>query len=167
MDSSTAATTRTDHPECQAGPQGVVITSPTGSEAAKSSRGTPTDSDAPQGSVAKPVGKIKGPEEIRRLRKGDLNLWNPELEVEADLEHIVTQINQRAERVVVPKYGIPVPTGSNAYDTTETLFSHIEEIIAEQTLLSKQISSLLTYWTISTWFADAFLRQSSKPTASS
>ena len=208
MDSSAAATTRTDQSRCQADTQGVLMTSPTGSEAAKSSRGTPTDSDAPQGSgapwidpnlgptattekvsmnaistagalpettkvrtlipepttsatgcslpsVAKPVVKIKGAAEIGRTPKDNLAEWNPELAVEAGLEHTVTKINRRAERVVAPMRGMPLPTGVNSYDTTEALFSHIEETIAEQTLLSKQISALLAYWAISTWFADA------------
>jgi len=108
-------------------------------------------------SVAKPVVKIKGPAEIGRTPEDNLAEWNPELAVEAGLEHTVTKINQRAERVVAPMRGISLPTGVNSYHTTEALFSHIEETIAEQTLLSKQISALLAYWAISTWFADAYL----------
>ena len=56
-------------------------------------------------SVAKPVVKIKGTAETGRTPKGNLTEWNPELEVEAGLEHTVTKIYQRAERVVEPMWG--------------------------------------------------------------
>ena len=54
-----------------------------------------------------------------------------------------------------PLKATPVPTGSARYGTVSELFGRLQEAIAEQALVQEQTSALLTYWTMSTWFADA------------
>ena len=47
------------------------------------------------------------------------------------------------------------PSAPHAYGTTEELFSRIQTTIAQQALVTERASSLLAFWSLSTWFADA------------
>jgi hypothetical protein len=104
-------------------------------------------------SVAKPVVKIKGIQEIVRT-KTNITSWKPPFEVEEGSEDSIKEIIQRADWVRAPWCAIPVPTGSARYGTTEELVMRLQEAIAAQALLPGETSLLLVYWTISTWFAD-------------
>jgi hypothetical protein len=48
-----------------------------------------------------------------------------------------------------------LPTGPERYGTTGELFSQISTTIVKQTCLSNQVSAVLTYWAISTWFLES------------
>jgi hypothetical protein len=108
-----------------------------------------------QSSVAKQVRKFVCIEEPVRTSKNNLTSWKPPFEVEVGCESSLEQIIQRAEFVRVPSQATPVPNGSAPYGNTAELFSHLQDAIAEQALVSQETSALLTYWTICTWFPDS------------
>ena len=107
-----------------------------------------------QSSVTMQVLKVTCFEEPVRTSKNNLSSWKPLFEVDHGFEGSLKEIVQRAEFVRAPSQATPVPTGSARYGTTAELFSRLQEAIAEQASLPEQTSALLTYWTISTWFAD-------------
>jgi hypothetical protein len=75
--------------------------------------------------------------------------------VEVGCEASFVQIIKRADTVRNPLQATPVPTGSARYGTAAELFGLLQEVMAELTLVPEQTSALLTFWTMSTWFADA------------
>ena len=105
--------------------------------------------------AAKQVLKVKCIEEPVRTGKNNLSSWKPPFEVDRGSEASLNEIIQRAEFVRVPSQATPVPNGSAPYGTAAELFSHLQDVIAEQALVSQETSALLTYWTMSSWFADA------------
>ncbi len=107
-----------------------------------------------QSSVAKQVLKFQCIEEPVRSSKNNLTSWKPPFEVEEGREASLEQIIKRAESVRAPLQATPVPTGSARYGTTAELFGRLQQAIAKQAFLLEQTSALLSYWTISTWFAD-------------
>jgi hypothetical protein len=107
----------------------------------------------PEPVVAKPVVKIIGIQEIVRSKTG-ITSWKPPFEAAEGSESGIQAIVERAESVRSPLDATPVPTGTTPYGTTDELFTRLQEAIAAQTFLPTQTSSLLTYWTISTWFSD-------------
>jgi hypothetical protein len=105
--------------------------------------------------VGKPIQWIKGGAELARTSRTQFTSWTPEVAVEAGHESTLQAILQRAEWVCLPLCGTPLPNGWDHYGTTEQFFTRIRETIVEQALLSEQASSLLAYWSLSTWFPDA------------
>jgi hypothetical protein len=110
---------------------------------------------ASQSSVAKQVMKVKCIEEPVRTGKNNLSSWKPPFDVAPGSEGSLREIIQRAEFVRSPSQATPVPTGSARFGTTAELFGRLQEAIAEQAFLPEYTSALLTYWAVSTWFADA------------
>ena len=107
----------------------------------------------PEPVVAKPMVKIIGIQEIVRSKTG-ITSWKPPFEAAEGSESSIQAIVERAESVRSPLNATPVPTGTTPYGTTDELVTRLQEAIAAQTFLPIQTSSLLTYWTISTWFSD-------------
>lgn len=106
-------------------------------------------------SVAKSARRIKGGAELGRRNRTDLSYWNPEVEVEEGHESSLERITQRAEWVTRPSCAAPLPDGWQLpLGTTEQFFRSIQETIAEHALLSKRASSLLAFFSLSSWFAD-------------
>ena len=134
------------------GPEAPAQASNTATPAAASTNSVNSQA---QSSVAKQVRKVECIEEPVRTSKNNLTSWKPPFEVEEGCEASLEEIIQRADTVRAPLQATPVPTGSARYGTTAELFGRLQEAIAEQALVPEQTSALLTYWTISTWFADA------------
>jgi hypothetical protein len=134
------------------GPEAPAPASNTPTPAAAS---TNSVNNLAQSSVAKQVRKFVCIEEPVRTRKNNLTSWKPPFEVEEGCEASLEQIIQRADTVRDPLQATPVPTGSARYGTTAELFGRLQQAIAEQALVPEQTSALLTYWTMSSWFADA------------
>lgn len=134
------------------GPEAPAPASNTPTPAAASTNSGNSDA---QSSAAKHVRKFQCIEEPIRTGKNNLSSWKPPFEVESGFEESLKEIIQRAEFVRTPSQATPVPTGSARYGTTAELFGRLQEAIAEQALVPEQTSALLTYWTISSWFADA------------
>jgi hypothetical protein len=107
-----------------------------------------------QSSAAKQVLKVLCIEEPVRSSKNNLTSWKPPFEVEEGSEASLNEIIRRADFVRAPSQATPVPTGSARYGSTAELFGRLQNAIAEQALLPEETSALLTYWTVSTWFAD-------------
>jgi hypothetical protein len=105
--------------------------------------------------AASQVLKVKCIEEPVRTVKNNLCSWKPPFEVDRGSEASLKEIIQRADFVRVPSQATPVPNGSAPYGTTAELFSHLQDAIGKQALVSQQTSALLTYWTICTWFPDS------------
>jgi hypothetical protein len=105
--------------------------------------------------VAKEALRVKCIEEPVRTVENNLSSWKPPFEVEQGFEGSLKAIIQRADTVRDPLQATPVPTGSARYGTAAELFGRLQEAIAEQALVQEQTSALLTYWTMSTWLADA------------
>ena len=106
--------------------------------------------------VAAQIQWIKGgSERVRGKSQTHIVLWKPEIAVEAGYEASLEQIIQRAEGVRFSSYGTPLPTGCDEYGSTKELFTLVRKTIAEQALLPRQASSLLTHYVLSTWFPDA------------
>ena len=101
------------------------------------------------------VQRIKGGPEAGRISRMELATWNPEVAVEAGDESSLERIKQRAVWVCRPFCATPAPSAPHAYGTTEELFSRIQTTIAQQALVTERASSLLAFWSLSTWFADA------------
>jgi hypothetical protein len=116
----------------------------------------PTDSvnSQSQESVANQVLKVKCIEEPVRTSKNKMTTWKPLFEAEQGFEGSLKEIIQRADLVRAPWNATPLPTGSAPYGSTEELFGRLQQAIAGQACLPEQISALLSYWTISTWFSD-------------
>jgi hypothetical protein len=134
------------------GPEAPAPASKTPTPAAAS---TNSVNNHAQSSVAKQVRKFVCIEEPVRTSKNNLTSWKPPFEVAEGCEASLEQIIQRADTVRAPLQATPVPTGSARYGTTAELFGRLQEAIAEQALVPEQTSALLTYWTMSSWFADA------------
>jgi hypothetical protein len=107
--------------------------------------------------VAKSVRRIEGVSELgRSYNSGEVTHWNPKVEVEEGDESSLERIIKRAESVSRPLRGTPLPDGWEvSYGTTEQFYSRIQETIAEQALVSTQAASILAFFSLSTWFADA------------
>lgn len=108
-----------------------------------------------QSCAAKPVLKVKCIEEMVRTSNNNMTSWKPPFVVEKGHEESLKEIIQRANFVRASWQATPVPTGSARYGTTDELFARLQEAIAAQTFLPAQTCSLLSYWTIATWFIDA------------
>lgn len=108
-----------------------------------------------QGCSAKRVIKVECIEEPVRNSKNNLTSWKPPFEVEEGSEPSLKEIIRRADSVRAPLQATPVPTGSARCGSTAELFSRLKNAITEQALLPEETSALLTYWTISTWFAES------------
>jgi hypothetical protein len=96
-----------------------------------------------------------GSERLRGDSQTNISLLKPKFAVGA--AHVTTfkEIIKRAEGVRLSSFVTPLPTTWSAYGSTEQLFTQIRMTIAEQALLSEQASSLLAYWSLSSWFPDA------------
>lgn len=103
---------------------------------------------------AKPVDNVSGIEEIVRVDKTKIAFWKPRFEVEEGSLDSMAEIMQRATCVRTPLNATPAPTGVAMYGTTEELFRRLQKAIAAQTSQSEQVSALLAYWTVASWFYD-------------
>ena len=128
------------------------LTSPRAAE--PTARSTNSMTGNPQASGAKQALKVKCIEEIVRTSKNNMTSWKPPFEVDRGSEGSLKEIIERAEFVRAPSQATPVPTGSAPYGTTAELFVRLQRAIAGPASLPEDISALLTYWAISTWFAD-------------
>jgi hypothetical protein len=108
-----------------------------------------------QSFAAKQVLRVKCIEEPVRTGNNNLSSWKPPFDVERGFEESLKAIIQRADFVRFPSQATPVPNGSAAFGITAELFSHLQEAIAQQALVSQETSALLTYWTICTWFPES------------
>jgi hypothetical protein len=107
----------------------------------------------PKPSAAKQFVRVAGPSEP--FREG--NSYDHRkviLDVEVGYESSVEDILERIRTMSWPTRGIPFPSRPESYGTTGELFTLIKTTIIECTLLSDQVSELLTYWALSTWFTD-------------
>ena len=77
------------------------------------------------------------------------------LPVEAGHESSLEDIVERGKALCHPRRGIPLPVHIEPYGTTSELFTEIKKTILAQTSLSNQVSAVLTYWCLSTWFMDS------------
>jgi hypothetical protein len=93
-------------------------------------------------------------EEPVRTSNHNLTTWKPPFEAPAGSQTILKEIIQRADDVRAPSQAIPVPTGSARYGSTFELFNRLQDAITKQALVPEETSALLTFWTLSTWFAD-------------
>jgi hypothetical protein len=102
--------------------------------------------------------KIAGIEEVARTSKTGFSSWKAPFEVEKGCETSIEEIMERTMWVRTPLHATPAPTDSARYGTTDEIFVRLQEAIAVQTCLSGEVSALLTFWTISTWFSDGLDR---------
>jgi hypothetical protein len=106
--------------------------------------------------VAKSVRRLEGVDELGRDSSSEVSYWKPKVEVEEGYESSLEKIIQRAEWVSRPSCGTPLPNGWEvSYGTTEQFYRRIQETFAEQALVSMQASSILAFFSLSTWFTDA------------
>ena len=75
--------------------------------------------------------------------------------VEAGHESSLEGILERGKALCSPTRGIPLPVRNEPCGTTSELFTQVRKAILEQTSLSNQVSALLTYWCLSTWFTNS------------
>jgi hypothetical protein len=115
-----------------------------------------TDSDSSHGQsvAAKQVLKYQGIEEPVRTRADHITSWKPTFEVEQGFVGSLEKILERAQAVRAPAQATPVPTRTASYGSTAEIFLRLQEAIAGQASVPGHTSALLTYWTLSTWFAD-------------
>jgi hypothetical protein len=150
-------------PVVAAGLEELAMGVGTAAEAAPKTSNNPTQVPAftdsvtsnSQSSTPKRVLKVKCIEEMVRNSNNNMTSWKPPFDVEKGFEGSLKEIIERAELLRAPSQSVPVPTGSAPYGTTDELFARLQEAIAALTLLPAQTSSLLSYWTIATWFIDA------------
>jgi hypothetical protein len=134
------------------------IVPPKGQSSAGASDDLPADTAASV--VAPPAAEAiqlieGGSERLRGDSHTNISLMKPKVAVGA--AHVTTfkEIIKRAEGVRFSSFVTPLPTTWSAYGSTEQLFTQMRMAIAEQALLSDQASSLLAYWSLSSWFPDA------------
>jgi hypothetical protein len=139
--------------EHSAGPRavGITATSSTPLQAAASTNSVTGHSQSPG---AKQVFKVECIDEPVRTSKDTMTFWRPPFEIDEGFEGSLKEIIKRGGSVRAPLQATPVPTGSARYGTTAELFSRLQNAITEQALLPEETSALLTFWTLSTWFAD-------------
>jgi hypothetical protein len=130
---------------------GTTATSSTPHHAAASINPVTGHSQSPG---AKRVLRVECIDEPVRTSKDTMTFWRPAFEFEEGFEGSLKEIIKRAGSVRAPLQATPVPTGSARYGSTFELFSRLQNAITEQALLPEETSALLTYWTLSTWFAD-------------
>jgi hypothetical protein len=112
-----------------------------------------TPQSTPKPSAAKRFVRVAGPSEP--FREGSsYDHRKVIVDVEVGYESSVEDILQRIRTMSWPTRGIPFPSRPESYGTTGELFTLIKTTIIECTLLSDQVSKLLTYWALSTWFTD-------------
>ena len=102
----------------------------------------------------KPVVKIEGIVEIGRNCDTMLVPWKPPFEVERGSESSIQEIIERSKLLRAPVYATPAPTGGALYGTTDELIRRLQKEIAAQAFLSEETSALLSFWALSSWFAD-------------
>jgi len=106
-------------------------------------------------SVGNRVVEMTGLTDIGRDREFKIVSWEPEFEVQEGNERSFAAIKRRAELVRAPLNGIPLPTGYRGYGTTAELFSRLQSAMVSQALVSAPTSTIMTHWSLSSWFSDA------------
>lgn len=89
--------------------------------------------------------------ELVRLKDGSLGTFRFELSAPFAATSILQKMIARGDYTREPWERVPLPTGTEAYDTTGDLFAKIKRAFKEQTHLSDKNCALLTFWVISTW----------------
>jgi hypothetical protein len=129
-------------------------------DAIPAGEGSPVNEEAPSvpegPSVAKQFSRVPGRDEIFRTKNHGSMYGKAFLHVEARDKDSVEDILERSKHLRNPMRDIPLPTGPEPYGTIGKLFSQISTTIVKQTCLSNQVSAVLTYWAISTWFLESF-----------
>jgi len=114
---------------------------------------TPHEASVPP--AARQYSKLPGPREVV-LGKNKSGAFKEFLvPVEAGHESSLEDIVERGKTLCHPWRGTPLPVHIEPYGTTSELFTEIKKTILEQTSLSNQVSAVLTYWSLSTWFFDS------------
>jgi len=111
--------------------------------------------EAPVPPVARQYSKLPGPPEVVLGENKTAEFKNYLVPVEAGHESSLEGILERGKAMWNPRRGIPVPVRNEPYGTTSELFTQVRKAILEQTSLSNQVSAVLTYWCLSTWFANS------------
>jgi hypothetical protein len=101
-----------------------------------------------------PVKQLGRIEESVRGEDGAFGTVHIQFSVRPESVTLLQEMIARGEYARDPWKQIPFPTETNSYGTTTELITSIKQAIAEQTQLSEENSSLLTYWALSTWFQD-------------
>jgi hypothetical protein len=115
----------------------------------------PSAHEESEPSLAKRFSMVSGPQEILRTEGNNAALSKVFLHVEAGYESSVKDIVERNNILRRPMRGIPLPTREEPHGTTGELLTQIRKTILEQTSLSNEVTALLTYWVLSTWFAES------------
>jgi hypothetical protein len=98
---------------------------------------------------------IEGPLELYFTADDRSAYKRPLLQVDSGDISRVEEIIERVAALRYPMRTIPLPTHSEPHGTTHQFFSQIKTTILEQTSVSSEVSAVLTYWVLSTWFMDA------------
>jgi hypothetical protein len=106
-------------------------------------------------SVAKRFSMVSGPQEIFRTERNGSTFRKVSLHVEAGYESTVEDIIERNNILRRPMRGIPLPIREEPYGTTVELLTQIRKTILEQISVSNEVSAVLTYWVLSTWFMES------------
>jgi hypothetical protein len=106
-------------------------------------------------SVPRRFSMVSGPQEIFRTESNNAAFSKVLLHVEAGYESSVKDIIERNNILRRPMRGIPLPTREEPHGTTGELVTQIRKTILEQTSVSNEVSAVLTYWVLSTWFMES------------
>jgi hypothetical protein len=106
-------------------------------------------------STARRFSQVAGPQEIFLTQSNTSEYRKIFLQVESGDEKSVEDIIERHNTLRRPTRGIPIPSREESHGTTSELFTQIRKTILEQTSLSNDVSAMLTYWVLSTWFIES------------
>jgi hypothetical protein len=115
----------------------------------------PTSLEVSEPPVFKRFSRVQGPQEIFGTENNGSAYRKVFSSCRGGYESSVADIVERRNTLRRPTRGIPLPTHEESHGTTGELFTQIKEAILEQTSLSNQVSAVLTYWVLSTWFIES------------